>query len=343
MPRRLGKGYIAASVITFGWLFLYISCFITFCYVDLMTIQDSDITVVGHFAIDSIFLPSRPHPFVVLGGSVTYTSLVTKRLDATVSIISKVGGDFPEAYMWWLQQEGIDLSGVVKLETDRTTRFELKYSKDLSNRTLKLKSKASPINVSDLPHSLRAKAIHVAPIAGEISYDVIAHLKKCTGILSLDPQGLLRSFDTAGNVTFRSSVGKRLLGLVNVYKSSLDELSAATGQSDMHSAIKTIHDFGVETVIITLGIKGAVLSVGRTLYNIPPCNSVAVVDPTGAGDVFMGSFLTEYVRQKDSLWCACVGSAAASLVVEGIGPTFFGESEEIYRRARSIYEKGIKR
>lgn len=312
------------------------------CHVDLMAIQDFDITVVGHFAIDSIFLPSRPRPFVVLGGSATYTSLVTKRLDATVSVISKVGGDFPEAYMWWLQQEGIDLSGVVKLETDQTTRFELKYSKDLSNRTLKLKSKASPINVSDLPNSLRAKVIHIAPIAGEISYEVIAHLKRCTGVLSLDPQGLLRSFDAAGNVTYRSSIGKRLLSLVNVYKSSLDELSAATGHSDIHSAIKTIHDFGVETVIVTLGVKGAVLSVSGTLYNISACKSAVVVDPTGAGDVFMGGFLTEYVRQKDSLWCACVGSAAASLVVEGIGQTFFGESEEIYRRARFIYEKGIK-
>jgi sugar/nucleoside kinase (ribokinase family) len=307
-----------------------------------METQDSDLIVVGHFAIDSIFLPSRPHPFVVLGGSATYTSLVTKRLDATVSIISKVGGDFPEAYMWWLQQEGINLSGVVKLETDKTTRFELKYSKDLSKRTLKLESKASPINVSDLPTFLRAKAIHIAPIAGEISYEVIAHLKKCTGILSLDPQGLLRSFDAAGNVTFRSSVSKRLLSLVNVYKSSVEELGAATGCSDMHSAIKAIHDFGVETVLVTLGVKGAVLSVSGTRYNIPACDSVAVVDPTGAGDVFMGGFLTEYVRQKDSLWCACVGSAAASLVVEGIGPTFFGEKEEIYRRARSIYEKGIK-
>ena len=312
------------------------------CHVDLMAIQDSDITVVGHFAIDSISLPSRPHPFVVLGGSVAYASLVTRRLDATVSVISKVGGDFPEAYMWWLQQEGIDLSSVVKLENDQTTRFELKYSKDLSNRTLKLKSKASPINVSDLPNSLQAKAIHIAPIAGEISYDVIAHLKRCTGVLSLDPQGLLRSFDAAGNVTYRSSVGKRLLSLVNVYKSSLDELSAATGQSDLNSAIKTIHDFGVETVLVTLGVKGAVLSVSGTRYNIPACKSAAVVDPTGAGDVFMGGFLTEYVRQKDSLWCACVGSAAASLVVEGIGPTFFGEKEEIYQRARSIYEKGIK-
>jgi sugar/nucleoside kinase (ribokinase family) len=307
-----------------------------------MAVQNFDVAVVGHFAIDSIRLPSRSGPFVVLGGSVTYVSFVTKRLESTVSIISKVGGDFPEAYMWWLQQEGIDLSGVIKLENERTTRFELDYSKDLSNRTLRLKSKASSINVSDLPDSLRAKAVHIAPIAGEVSYEVVEHLKGCTEILSLDPQGLLRSFDETGNVTFCSPVDKRLLSLINIYKSSFDEISALTGHSDLNSAIKAIHDFGVETVIVTLGVKGAALSVEKTLYSIPACSSMIFVDPTGAGDVFIGGFLTEYVRQKDSLWCACVGSAAASLVVEGIGPTFFGEKEEIYRRARSIYEKEIK-
>lgn len=306
-----------------------------------MAIQDSDITVIGHFAIDAITLPSRPRPFVVLGGSATYTALVTRRLDAAVSAISKVGGDFPDAYMWWLQQEGIDTSSVAKLEADKTTRFELKYSKDLVKRTLKLKSKASPITHSDLPDSLRAKAVHIAPIAGEISYDVIAHLKKCAGVLSLDPQGLLRRFNAAGSFRYRS-IDKNLLSLVTIYKSSLKELNAATKRADMRSAIKTIHDFGVETVIVTLGAKGAVLSVGGTRYKIPAYKPTVMVDPTGAGDVFIGGFLTEYVRQKDSLWCACVGSAAASLVVEGIGPTFLGESEEIYRRAHLIYEKGIK-
>jgi sugar/nucleoside kinase (ribokinase family) len=307
-----------------------------------MAVHDFDITVVGHFAIDSISLPSRPHPFVILGGSATYTSLATRRLDVTTSVISKVGGDFPQAYLWWLQQEGIDLSGVVKRENEQTTRFELKYNKDLSKRKLKLKCKASPITTGDLPKSMHAKAIHIAPIAGEISYDTIAKLKKRTEILSLDPQGLLRSFDAAGNVTYRSSINKRLLSLITVYKSSIEELNAATGCKDTRSAIKTIHDFGIETILITLGAKGAVLSIDGTRYNIPPCKSATLVDPTGAGDVFMGGFLTEYIRQKDSLWCACVGSAAASLVVEGMGPTFFGEKEEIYRRARTIYEKGIK-
>ncbi len=307
-----------------------------------MAVQDSDITTVGNFTIDSISLPSRPHPVSVLGGSAAYTSLAARRLDATASVISKVGGDFPQAYLWWLQQEGIDLSNVVRLENEQTTRFELKYNKDLTNRTLTLKSKAPPITAADLPKSLHSKVIHIAPIAGEIAYDAIAKLKKCAEILSLDPQGLMRSFDAAGNLSYRSSISKRLLSHINIWKSSTEEINAATGHKDTRSAIKAIHEFGVENVIITLGAKGAVLSISGTRYNIPPCKSSAVVDPTGAGDVFMSGFLTEYIRQKDSLWCACVGSAAASLVVEGIGPTFFGEKEEIYRRANAIYEKGIK-
>ena len=308
-----------------------------------MAVRDSDVTVVGHFAIDSIRLLSRSSPFVVLGGSVTYVSLVAKRLDATVSIISKVGGDFPEAYMWLLREEGIDLSSVTKIANEQTTRFDLGYSKDLTNRDLQLKSKAPSINVRDLPHSLRVKAVHVAPIAGEISYKVVKKLKKSAEVLSFDPQGLLRRFDKAGKIMPRpQKVDKRLFSLINIYKSSLDEITALTGHSDLNSAINAVHDFGVKTVIVTMGAKGAVLSVERTLYNIPACNSRVLVDPTGAGDVFIGSFLTEYIRQKDALWCACVGSAAASLVVEGVGPTFFGEKEEIYQRARSVYEKEIK-
>jgi sugar/nucleoside kinase (ribokinase family) len=306
---------------------------------DLMEPVVSDVAVVGHFSVDSILLPSRPHAFMVLGGPAAYVSLVTKRLGGTVQVVSKVGGDFPEAYLWWLKEEGIDLTGVIKNEAEKSTRFELEYSSDLSDRTLKLKGKASPIGLDDLPVNLRAKAIHVAPIAGEISIEVAERLKRCTDVLSFDPQGLLRKFDAAGNVTCCSSMDKHLLELVNVYKSSQDEISILTGQSNLKSAIKAVHDRGVETVIVTMGTKGAVLSVEQTVYNIPACASKAVVDPTGAGDVFMGGFLTEYVRAKDSFWCACVGSAAASVVVEGLGPTSLGEKDEIYRRANSVYEK----
>src|SRR4030067_697099 len=153
----------------------------------------SDVAVVGHFSVDSIQLPSRPHAFMMLGGGVTYVSLIAKRLEASASIISKVGGDFPEAYLWWLREEGIDLSGVVKHEAEQSTRFELEYSTDLSTRTLRLKGRGSPITLSDLPSQTRAKALHIAPIDGEICYEMVEELKKRASVLSLDPQGMLRT------------------------------------------------------------------------------------------------------------------------------------------------------
>ena len=305
-------------------------------------LQNVDVAVIGHLCIDTIILPTRMVPFVVLGGAATYTSFVAKRLEASASVISKVGGNFPEAYLWWLKQEGVDLSGVTKRADEPSTCFELTYNSDLSDRTLKLKSKGEPIGLADVPADLQAKAIHIAPIANEVSFEVVEHLKHCADVLSLDPQGLLRSFDEAGNVTENASVDTRIFSLINIYKSSQNEIFKLTGESDLKHAIRSIHDVGVETVIVTMGAKGSVLSVEGKQYNIAACPSEVLVDPTGAGDVFIGGFLTEYIRQKESTWCACVGSAAASVVVEGLGPTYFGKKEEIYRRAKTLYEKELK-
>jgi len=279
-----------------------------------------------------------------LGGAVAYVAFSAKRLGSNVSIISKVGGDFPEAYIWWLSQEGIDVSKVAKIKHEKTTRFELNYNSDMSNRTMKLAGKAPPIEAEDLPSSLEAKAIHLAPIANEIPYEVAEKLAKSAEMLSLDPQGLVRVFDENGLVTNKPLkwLDKHILELIDVYKSSQDEIEAVTGVADLKAAIRAVHDFSVKTVIVTLGAKGAALSVEGTTYEIPaytPCN---LVDPTGAGDAFIGGFLAEYVRGKEILWCGCVGSAAASTVVEGVGPTVLGSRDEIYRRANLLYEKGIK-
>jgi sugar/nucleoside kinase (ribokinase family) len=307
-----------------------------------MAAQNIDIAVVGHFSIDIINLPSRTKSFTILGGAATYTSFAAKCLDASASVISRVGGNFPQAYLWWLGQEGIDLSAVTKHISEPTTSFELTYSKDLSERTLKLKSRGPPLSQNDVPKDFHAKAVHIAPIDDEIPYELVERLKSCADILSLDPQGLLRSFDEAGNVTDNPCVDYRIFSLINICKCSEHEIFALTAESELKPAIKAIHDVGVETVIVTLGAKGSVLSVEGAQYNIPACPSTVLVDPTGAGDVFIGSFLTEYLRQKESLWCACVGSAAASFVVEGLGPTYFGKKEQVYQRAQGIYEKELK-
>jgi len=307
-----------------------------------MAACNSEITVVGHFSVDTIILPTRSKPFTVLGGAATYTSFAAKTLGASVSVISKVGEHFPDAYLWWLNEETINTTCVSKVANEPTTSFELTYGKDVADRTLKLKSKGPPILLSDVPSDFHAKAIHIAPIANEVNYEVVERLKKCCDIISLDPQGLLRSFDSEGNVFDNPSVDHQIFSLINIYKSSQNEIFSLTGESELKPAIKAIHDIGVETVIVTMGAKGSVLSVEGAQYHIGACPSQVVVDPTGAGDVFIGGFLTEYIHQKESLWCAYVGAAAASFVVEGIGPTFFGKKEEIYQRAQDSFNRETK-
>lgn len=299
-----------------------------------------DVVTAGHLSIDSINLPERSKPFSVLGGSAAYVSFAARRLDSTVSIVSKVGEDFPFAYRWWMAQEGINLSSVSQANCP-STRFELKYDIGLSNRTLYLKSKALPLEIKDIP-TFRAKAVHVAPIDGEIPLDVVERLRSCAETLSLDPQGLVRNPDENGEVKYSKLEDQRVLDLIDIYKSSERELRLVAGFESVEDGIRAIHAHGVKIVIITFGAHGSLLSVEGTKYLIPASPPTMLADPTGAGDAFMGGFLAEYVYGENLLRCACVGTAVASLVVESLGPTFFGDKETIYQRARSLYEKEIK-
>lgn len=300
-----------------------------------------DLVTVGHFTIDQIFSPKIATPKPTLGGSPTYVSLTARKLGAKVSVISKVGGDFPSEYVEWLKTNEVDLSGLKRVRDASTTRFLLKYEKQ--GRQLQLKNQAPPIYPEDVSSFLQAKAIHVAPIANELSQNVIDKLRGLTDILSLDPQGFVRKFDEQGNVRLGKWENPQILQQIDIYKSSLNEIKAVTGLTDFRRAVQKIHEYGAKIIVATKGMKGAILFFDEELYEIPACKSKVVQDVTGAGDAFIGAFLAEYIQDKDPVWCACVGSAAASFIVEGLGPAVFGEKEETYKRAIRIYEKGLKR
>ncbi|MCL2134624.1 MAG: PfkB family carbohydrate kinase [Candidatus Bathyarchaeota archaeon] len=307
-----------------------------------MVFQSSSVCVVGSFSLDSIVVPGGDRFFHNLGGATVYTSFAVRTLEESVSVVSRVGRDFPETFFCRLREKGIDVSMVKRYPQELTTSFELCYNNDFSERVLKLVRKGCPIGFDDIPSDLRVKVVHVAPIADEISYDTMVYLKGCCDFLSFDPQGFLRRFDENGNVSLKLQVDNRVLGLVDVCKVSLDELFVLTGLSELNKAVQVVHDVGVKIVIVTMGAKGSLLFVDGACYSVPACQPSVVVDPTGAGDVFIGAFLAEYLKGEELLWCASVGSAAASMVVEGLGSTFFGEKQEILRRAAILYEKEFR-
>jgi len=302
-----------------------------------------DITVIGHFSIDSIYLPHKKNAIPSMGGAATYVSIASRRLGRKVALISKIGGDFPEKYLESIEKEGINLSWITKNKEEKTTQFEIKYNKSLTQRTMKLNYKATPINSNNLPKNFSSKITHLAPISDEISYEIAKRIKRNTSTLSIDPQGLIRKFSKNGNVTLSLNPKTEILSLVDIFKSSFMEIKSLTGLSNLKEAINAIHDFGIKIVIVTFGSRGAIISDCGTKYSIPACKSRGLIDPTGAGDCFIGGFLAEFAIKKNIVWCACVGSASASFVIEKVGSTFFGEKEEIYQRAYAIYEKDKNR
>jgi sugar/nucleoside kinase (ribokinase family) len=298
-----------------------------------------DLVTVGHFAIDSILPPDVAVSAHALGGPPTYVSLAARKLGAKVSVISKVGEDFSENYIAWLNANGIDLSGLQRIKNALTTSFTLNYKNE--ERQLQLQSRAPPIMPEDIPDSLQAKVIHVAPIANELSGDVVDKLRASAEILSLDPQGFVREFDENGNVLPKRLKDSHILKHIELYKSSLNEIRMVTGLTDLRLAMEGIHDYGVKAVIVTRGVRGSILLHEKRFYEIPAYKPRIFRDLTGAGDALIGAFLAEHIRGKDPVWCMCVGSAAASFVVEGIGPAVFGEKKDVYQRASEIYEKGL--
>ncbi len=307
--------------------------------VSTMTSANSfDLVTVGHFAIDTISSPKLIPERTALGGSATYVSLAAARLGAKVSVISKCGKGFPNQYLDWLRSNQVDLSGIKRIESGVTTRFALRYQRE-HKRRLQLKALAPAITTNDIPNTLQAQAIHVAPIANEVSISVVRKLGKLAPLLSLDPQGFVRDFNANGNVRPKRLKTEPILELIDVYKSSQDEMRRITGIANLRQAAREIHDHGVKIVIVTRGLRGSTLLFEGVFYNVAACKPQVVLDPTGAGDAYIGAFLAEYLRGEDPYWCACVGSAAASFVVEGVGPERFGNKEETYARARIIYQK----
>lgn len=299
-----------------------------------------DIVTVGHFAIDFIIPLGETKPRKRIGGPPTYVSLSAKKLGSLVSVISKVGGDFPSKYIMWLRKQGIDLSGLKICESSKTTSFLIIYHPD-GEREMFLKGRAPPILIEDLSPLLKAKVFHISPIVGEVSADLMRMVRNLTPIVSLDPQGLLRHFNEKGKVSLHGVNNIDFLKYVEVFKSSEVEIKVLTGKENTVEAIRKIRGYGVEIAIATMGWRGVLISFNNKIFSVPAAKSRAIIDPTGAGDAFIGAFLSEYIRGENPLWCACVGTAASSFLIEKVGPKGFRGKKDVYRRASEVYEKSL--
>ena len=76
-----------------------------------------------------------------------------------------------------------------------------------------------------------------------------------------------------------------------------------------------------EAVIVTLGEKGARITLRDRVIEIPAVTPDAVVDPTGVGDAFRGGLMKGLAAGAPWDVCGRLGSVAATYALEHVGGT----------------------
>lgn len=90
-------------------------------------------------------------------------------------------------------------------------------------------------------------------------------------------------------------------------------------QEDVKRAGEILMEKGVKNVLITLGCAGAALLNKDGYYFSPSVEGVCAVDPTAAGDSFVGAFCTGYCSGLDIEESMDFANRAAAVTVSGMG------------------------
>jgi sugar/nucleoside kinase (ribokinase family) len=254
------------------------------------------IGVYGNLTLDE--LDRKGKLMVRPGGSALHSSLAAVSLGARVSVFSNIGRDYPRSILSMINSRGIDVTGVKKFD-GLTTRFKISYRG--GSRKLELIHPGQRLKPADRPRSL--EAIHLGPVFMEVGLDVLNHARRHSQFLSLDVQGLLRTSDRDGSVRLvRRSIGP-FLSKCNLVKATEEEARVmAPAPTTVATARRLLHK-GTQYVIITQGRSGSLLmrKDGGALH-IPSVPEGKVVDRTGAGDIFIGSWLATFLAFKDPFW-----------------------------------------
>ncbi|SRR6266566_682156 len=291
-----------------------------------------EIFVCGNPTLDELVQKGRVR--ISPGGSALFVSGAANYLGARMGIFGNIGEDYPSSVLSWLKHHGFSLR-LLKRTKGPSTRFRIGYYH--GSRRLWLLHSGQP--VESTWKGGRVDGLHLGPVFSEVSESLVHSLRRKTDFMSLDIQGLVRKVNRLGEVrVWRRNLGP-VLRQCDMVKASMDEAKFQTSSGDLRHIADRFLAMGPKYAIITLGSKGSLLGIrnSRKLL-IPAFPDRRVKDPTGAGDVYAGAWLSSYLYTKDSVWAASVGSAFGSLASQRTGLSKFRISRrELFRRASWVY------
>lgn len=260
-----------------------------------------------------------------IGGDVSNTAVAAARAGARAGMLTHLGSDnFAERILQLYADEGIDASRVVQSETAPTGLYFIDYGPNGHQFSYRRAgSAASLVGPEDLSPEMfeGVGVLHISGITQAISASSCAATVRAAELARA--AGARVSFDTNLRLNLWSAEDarqalKQILPLVDIVFPSLEDAEALFGTSGVDEICQRFLAEGAALVVLTLGEDGAVVADANGQVAVAPCKA-ALVDATGAGDTFDGSFLAEYARTSDAVAAARFACAAASLSVENVG------------------------
>ena len=94
-----------------------------------------------------------------------------------------------------------------------------------------------------------------------------------------------------------TQISKKLISCLTYISPNEHEAETITGISSesedvLNKSVEAFHNMGAKNVLITLGKEGCVFSDGKSKVKVSSMKVESVVDPTAAGDSFIGAFCT---------------------------------------------------
>jgi sugar/nucleoside kinase (ribokinase family) len=272
------------------------------------------VLIVGSTALDSIKTPKAENPRL-LGGSASHAA-VAASFFSPVKMVGVVGDDFPKRYLELYRRHKIDLEGL-QILPGKTFHWSGEYELNMNNRrTLLTELGVFETFNPTLPKSYQASQfVLLANIAPALQHHVLNQMRRPKFVVA-------DTMDLWLNIALSDLL--KLIKRLDGFVLNDSEAHQLTQEDNVFAAIKKIHKLGPKYVIIKKGSHGSILSGPKGFFICPAYPLHSLLDPTGAGDSFVGGMMGYLATARGSIdtnirRAMIYGSVTASFCCEGFG------------------------
>ena len=267
-----------------------------------------DVVAIGELLIDFAPVSTDDAGYPTLkaqpGGAPGNFLAALQKYGCTTALMSKVGEDaFGNLLVNTLDTLGISTKGIVKDPSVFTTLAFVTLDAT-GNREFSFARKPGAdtrLRVEELDTALldSCKVLHFGTLsltgepARSATKAAVAYAKEHGKLISFDPN--LRKPLWPNDEVAKEQI-EWSLHQADIVKISDEEIEFLWGISPEEGAQKLLREYGVRLVYATLGPKGCHFANAQGYGEVASPTGIHVVDTTGAGDIFGGSAMSQFLR-----------------------------------------------